>query len=82
MGKLKPGATYIYEKDKGVTYAREMHADPSTRFPIGWDYEAQKKLETIETAELWSEILEAAKVNPALQDAVDRVIMLYRLSHE
>lgn len=82
MGKLKPGATYIYEKDKGVTYAREMHADPSTRFPIGWDYEAQKRLASLEIDELWNEIFAAAKLNPALQDALDRAIMIYRLSQE
>lgn len=82
MGKLKPGATYIYEKDKGVTYAREMHADPSTRFPIGWDYEVQKKIEASEHAEMWEHVQEVAKTNPALQDAIDRVIMIYRLSQE
>ena len=82
MGNLKPGATYVYEKDKGVTYAREMHADPSTRFPIGWDYEVQKKAEATELIETWGQIHQAAKTNPALQDALDRVIMIYRLSQE
>jgi hypothetical protein len=78
MGNLKPGATYIYEKYKGVTYAREMHADPSTRFPIGWDYQA----EAIEEIDMWKQIHQVAKTNPALQDALNRVIMIYRLSQE
>lgn len=82
MGNLKPGATYVYEKDKGVTYAREMHADPSTRFPIGWDYEVQQKEQETELSRMWEQIHQAAKTNPALQDALDRAIMIYRLSQE
>jgi hypothetical protein len=38
MGQLKPGATYIYEKANGVTYAREHGAHPGDRVAIGWDY--------------------------------------------
>ena len=39
MGSLKPGAQYVYERADGVTYAREMGADPSTRQAIGWDFD-------------------------------------------
>lgn len=44
MGKLKPGATYIYERADGVTYAREFGADPSTRHVVGWDYDHQQQM--------------------------------------
>lgn len=82
MGNLKPGATYIYEKADGVTYAREFGADPDSRFPIGWDYPTSKSAGQAELDDhnLWIEIRIAAKKNPALQAAVDRVKILYHLS--
>ena len=73
MGQLKPGATYVYERHNGQVWARESGS--KERILIGWDEETQKGL-------LWREIPEAAKTNPALQKAVDRVIMLYKLSKE
>ena len=79
MGTLKPGVTYIYEKADGVTYAREAGAHPGDRFPIGWDYNVQQKNELAERMKLWGQILIAAKSNPALQDAIDRVIIIYEL---
>ena len=39
MGTLKPGATYVYERDKGTVYSREIGADPSTREVVGWEYD-------------------------------------------
>jgi hypothetical protein len=79
MGQLKPGATYIYEKADGVTYARETGAHPGDRFPIGWDYDVVEKNETARRVKLWEQIHQEAKTNPALQDALDRVIMIYEL---
>lgn len=77
MGTLTPGATYIYERVDGITYCREMGADPSTRFPVGWDYNDGRN--TFNNT-FWNNVLTEAKTNPALQSAVDRVIMLYKLS--
>jgi len=37
MGKLKPGATLIYERADGIVYARESGADPSTRQVVGYE---------------------------------------------
>lgn len=79
MGSLKPGATYVYERANGVTYAREKGADPNTRVPIGWDYDSRKNLSR---HELWQDIILEANNNPALQKAVERVIMLYYLSKD
>ena len=87
MGSLKPGATYIYEKADGVTYAREFGADPSTRQEIGWDYDSRTNdgrplHDHIMDSKMWGEIRRMAKTNPTLQDAIDRVIMLYHLINE
>lgn len=87
MGHLKPGATYIYEKADGITYAREAGADPSTRFPIGTDYDSRTGtrrplIEQIREDKMWGEIRRMAANNPSLQDALDRAIIIYKLLKE
>ena len=80
MGNLKPGATYIYEKADGITYAQEVGAN--NRTPIGWDYQVDEKLIDLKEDHLWKEIRRSAKTNPVLQKELDRVTMLYHLSKE
>jgi hypothetical protein len=75
MGSLKPGATYIYEKADGITYAREVGASPSDRFEIGRDC-GRKELDDHNE---WVQIRLAAKKNPALQKAVDHVKFIYNM---
>jgi hypothetical protein len=76
MGNLKPGAKYIYEKADGITYAREFGAPHNDRFEIGRDYERFLKDEL----RLWEEIVREGRTNEALQNALDRVKILYHLS--
>jgi hypothetical protein len=78
MGSLTPGATYIYERADGVTYAQELGSVKKTA--IGWDYDTKLKLDTLKEDKLWADIRTEAKDNPALQIELDRVIMLYYLS--
>jgi hypothetical protein len=94
MGTLKPGACYIYERNNGVTYAREFGADPSTREAIGWDYDPTKPdfdprtkdgrplRDHILEDQMWGEIRREAKTNITLQKALDRAIMIYKLSKD
>ena len=84
MGKLKPGATYIYERVDNVTYAREMGADPSTRIAVGWDYdpnntEFQRWSKKFTDNYLWGDIMMEAETNIALQEALERVKVVYYL---
>lgn len=79
VGNLKPGATYIYERANGVTYAREINAHPGDRVAIGWDYDRVEMDKRTERIRLWDNIHELAKTNTALQDAIDRVIIIYEL---
>lgn len=86
MGTLKPGATYIYEKANGVTYAREQGAHPGDRVAIGWDYLGAGESTFLghpvsEVAELVA-MKEAAESNPALHDALERAKILYELSRD
>ena len=81
MGTLKPGATYIYERANGVVYAREEGADPSTRFEIGYESaDAYDLHSNIQENQLWNNIRLAAQSNPALQEALDRAMVIYQLS--
>ena len=94
MGTLKPDATYVYERVGNEVYAREAGADPSTRQLIGYSYDpvtghhidydsrtsdGRSLVDHLRETKLWAEIHRMAKTNPALQDALERVIMIYKL---
>jgi hypothetical protein len=94
MGTLKPNATYIYERNGNEVYARESGADPSTRQLMGYaydpvtghpvDYDSRTSdgrplFDHLQESKMWGEIRQLAKTNPALQDALERAIMIYRL---
>lgn len=84
MGTLKPGATYVYEKIEGVTYAREFGSDPGTRFAVGHDYDnrttdGRPLHEHLQEDRMWGDIRRLARTNPTLQHELERVIMLYHL---
>jgi hypothetical protein len=85
MGNLKPGATYVYERVDGTVYQREMGADPLSREAVGWDYDPRTEdgrplHDHMMDSKLWGEIRRAAKENPLLQEALDRVKIIYELS--
>jgi hypothetical protein len=91
MGSLKPGATYIYERNGDEVYAREF--GETDRKLIGYKYEMEDKLdprtadgrplrEHILEDKLWGEIRREARTNITLQKALDRAIMIYKLSKD
>lgn len=82
VGRLEPGATYIYERANGVIYARKFGDPPDRRFEIGRDYDSESVFHDLQDARLWGEIHRAAKTNPALQDALDRVKLIHALSQQ
>ena len=87
MGSLKPGATYIYERVDDVVYAREQGAAPETRVAVGWDYDPENdafKSWSSKFADdyLWGDIMMAAENNPALQEALERVKVVYYLTKD
>jgi hypothetical protein len=84
-GSLTPGVTMIYERANGIVYARESGAEPSTRKEVGWDYDSRTSdgrplRDHMQNAKLWGDIHRAAKTNPALQEALDQVMVIYNLS--
>ena len=94
MGSLKPGVTLIHERVGNVVYSREFGADPMTRKVTGWDYnkddpkfdprtgDGRPLVEHIRESKLWGEIHREARTNITLQKALDRAIMIYRLSKD
>jgi DTW domain-containing protein YfiP len=97
MGTLKPGATYVYERTGNEVYAREFGAAPNTRKLIGYNWDpvtghrtpvdprtpdGRPLHEHIMEDKMWGEIRRMSKTNPALQKALDRAIIIYRLSKD
>jgi hypothetical protein len=91
MGSLKPGATYIYERNGEEVYAREF--GETERKLIGYRYEMEGKpdprtsdgrplVEHIREDKLWGDIRRAAKTNTALHEALERAILIYHLSKD
>lgn len=88
MGNLKPGATYIYERQGGTVYAREMGAPAEDRVVIGYDWELDNNPSRVRGAsrdsvlenQLWHEIRRAASDNEELKNLLERAKILYYLS--
>lgn len=79
MGSLTPGATYVYESPDGgeTVYAREVGS--TERRLIGKSYKAVLKEELNSEVELFKKIHMAAKNDPILKEAIERVKLLYHL---
>jgi hypothetical protein len=75
MGTLNPGATYIYERANGTIYAREF--GKTERTVVGYDH--SHSISYLHLSE-WNLILKSAETNLALQEALDRVKIIYNLS--
>jgi hypothetical protein len=92
MGNLKPGATYTYEHQDGVTYASE--AGSLSKQVHGWMYDKDHPSFDPRTSDgrplhdhlmdsrMWGEIRRAARTNSTLQEAIERVIIIYHLSKD
>ena len=89
MGSLTPGATYVYERNGEEIYAREV--GKTERKLIGYQYEnkidprtpdGRPLYEHIKEDKLWGEIRRASRTNATLQEAMDRVILIYHLSKD
>ncbi len=73
---------YIYESpDKGGTIYRRKFGEAGRELYRVSD-EVSDKLAEIREDKLWDEIRRAAKSNKALQDILERAILVYHLSKE
>ena len=76
MGTLTPGATYIYEHDGQKIYAREVGSTQRRIIGETMDQVYQQRADD----HLWRQIRAEAEHNLALRDALDQVMMIYKLS--
>ena len=95
MGTLKPGVTYVYERNGREVYAREVGSterklvgyeyDPISDHKIDYDprtSDGKPLHDHIMDSKLWGEIRREARTNITLQKALDRAIMIYKLSKD
>jgi hypothetical protein len=95
MGTLKPGVKYVYERNDNIVYAREFGS--SERTVVGYDYDpinghkinydsrtpdGRPLHDYLAEAKLWGDIRREAQTNVTLQRALDRAIMIYKLSKD
>lgn len=80
MSQLEPGAAYVYEREGGRVYARRV--GQTERILIGEDFLEDIQARRTALAQEWIPIILAAEQNPALQEAVERVKILYALTRE
>ena len=74
-------------------YSREPGSAPGTRVEVEYDYSTyeerrdhdirvgmKKRFDSLMEDKLWGDIRRTAKTNTALQDALERAIMIYHLT--
>ena len=74
----------IFESPDGgnTVYSREHRSDQREliRMPDARTHDGRPMHEHIMESKLWGNIRRAAETNPALQDALERAIMIYHLT--
>ena len=79
-GRLEPDAIYVYEREGTRVYARRV--GQTERTLIGEDFLEDIQARRQKLAQEWEPIVFAAEQNPALQEAIERVKILYELSRQ
>lgn len=82
MGRLTPGATYIYESPDGgdTVYAREL--GKTERIMIGQNTRAKSLMDAIQEDKLWGDIRRMADTDPAMAELLERAKVYYYLKNE
>ena len=78
MGNLIPGATYIYESPDGGDTVYARLEGTTERVMIGQSWKARELVEQ----RMWNDIYPKRNLNPALTEAVEKCIIIYKLSEE
>ena len=74
----------IYESPDGgrTVYSRKSGDPAGTRQLHSVSTELETEMARLRQEERWMEIFHAAENNPALQEAIDRVIVIYELGRD
>lgn len=79
MGNLIPGAQYVYERVDNIVYAREFGKNERTLVGYTHDEKTLQQLKMFHETQLWKDILKEAATNKTLEDALEKVKVLYYL---
>ena len=82
MGTLRPGAKIIYESPDGGQTVYGRYEGETARFLVGQNLPKRRDPLDDHERELWLNIREAALGDKDLQDALDRVKVLYYLKQK
>ena len=82
MGRLRPGAEFDYRKIEDMTIAFDK--ETGERIIVGYDYSRDYKTvrDNMKDNKFWDDLRREAKTNVALQHALDRAILIYKLSKD
>lgn len=80
MGQLKPGATYIYEREDGRIYAREFGS--TERKLIGYDVKQQETAERRYYMNEMNNVLTMCERDPMMRQLLEQLFMLYNLKKD
>ena len=74
----------IFESPDGgdTVYVRNIGSNPRDRVLYSESEKKKSTIERVKEDQLWGEIRRAAKTNKTLQDALERVIIIYQLSKD
>jgi hypothetical protein len=79
---IKPGVKYIYERNGEEIYAREVGKSQRTMIGKYTDPFNENLTINYELENTWKDILKESRTNPTLQEAMERVKILYHLSKD
>ena len=81
MGNLKPGVTYIYERNGPTIYAREFGS--TDRQVVGYNVEHESTILGISQSKVARilAIQQMAEADPGMQELWNQLEMLYNLKH-
>ena len=82
VGNLKPEVTYIYERNGEEIYAREFGKSQRTMIRKHIDPFNENLTINYELENTWKDILRESQTNTTLQEALERVKILYHLSKD
>jgi len=85
MGTLTSGTTLIYERVDGAVYSRE--SGTAERKLVGYAYikdplDHRNYMSDSHESQLWHDIRQAALTDKNLQEALERVKVMYYLTHD
>jgi hypothetical protein len=85
MGTLKPGSTLRYESDSEGIYAVDI--ETNERLLVGYNYQRdpldhRNYKSDPKESQLWHDIRQAALTDKNLQEALERVKIMYYLTHD